>query len=225
MVLLSRVRCKWFALWSGWCLCYPIISCFIKIHNSFNFGTQVVLEKRLLSGYLSVCKLVMLTAKQVDNSCDLGWISDVQPGKNYCSEMLFFRLGCIFQYFSDFVTANGYKISVCLYALEMWTCAGRFQHHDDASWGRHDGWSSVYFCWFSHYSLLCLTFSNAYLPSVSLSCDDFQHCLLPVRWLGLAISVVFSQLKRPGILGRRSFQVGGQKRGSVGRVPSVIQQG
>ena len=36
-------------IWSSWCHCHPIISCFIKI-----WLTQVVLEKRLLNGCLSL---------------------------------------------------------------------------------------------------------------------------------------------------------------------------
>jgi len=31
LVWLSGVRCRWSALWSSWCHCHPIISCFIKI--------------------------------------------------------------------------------------------------------------------------------------------------------------------------------------------------
>jgi len=49
-------------IWSGWCHCHPIISCFIKIHNGFTFWcwlTQVVLEKRPLNG----CLLLDITVK------------------------------------------------------------------------------------------------------------------------------------------------------------------
>jgi len=34
---LSGVRCKWLALWSSWCHCYPVISCFIKIQSVLTF--------------------------------------------------------------------------------------------------------------------------------------------------------------------------------------------
>ena len=40
-------------IWSSWCHCHPIISCFSKIQNSLPFWcrlTQVVLEKRPLNG-------------------------------------------------------------------------------------------------------------------------------------------------------------------------------
>jgi len=40
-------------IWSTWCHCHPIISCFSKIHNGLHFWcwlTQVVLEKRSLNG-------------------------------------------------------------------------------------------------------------------------------------------------------------------------------
>ena len=39
-------------IWSSWCQCHPIISCFSKIQNGLPFWcrlTQVVLEKRLLN--------------------------------------------------------------------------------------------------------------------------------------------------------------------------------
>ena len=40
-------------IWSSWCHCHPIISCFVKIQNGSAFlvpATQVVLEKRPLNG-------------------------------------------------------------------------------------------------------------------------------------------------------------------------------
>jgi len=40
-------------IWSSWCHCHPIISCFNKIKCGFSFWcwlTQVILEKRLLIG-------------------------------------------------------------------------------------------------------------------------------------------------------------------------------
>ena len=43
-------------IWSSWCYCH-LISCFIKIHNGLPFWclfTQVVLERRPLSGYNSL---------------------------------------------------------------------------------------------------------------------------------------------------------------------------
>ena len=46
-------------IWSSWCNCHPIISCSNKIHKGLPFWcrlTQVVLEKRLLSGFnSSIC--------------------------------------------------------------------------------------------------------------------------------------------------------------------------
>ena len=39
-------------MWSSWCQCHPIISCFLKIQNGLPFWcqlTQVVLEKRPLN--------------------------------------------------------------------------------------------------------------------------------------------------------------------------------
>jgi len=44
-------KVKMICLWSSWCHCHPIISCFIKIQNGLPFWcqlTQVVLEKRPL---------------------------------------------------------------------------------------------------------------------------------------------------------------------------------
>jgi len=44
------------SMWSSWCHCHPIISCFIKIQIGLTFLlAQVVLEKRLLNWCLSVC--------------------------------------------------------------------------------------------------------------------------------------------------------------------------
>jgi len=38
---LYGARCKWFAIWSSWCHCHPIISCFIKIQNGLTFLVPV----------------------------------------------------------------------------------------------------------------------------------------------------------------------------------------
>ena len=45
-------------IWSSWCHCHPIISCFSKIQNGLPFWcrlTQVVLEKRPLNVCVCVC--------------------------------------------------------------------------------------------------------------------------------------------------------------------------
>jgi len=45
-------------IWSSWCQCHPVISCFIKIQNGLPFWyriTQVVLKKRPLNGCSSTC--------------------------------------------------------------------------------------------------------------------------------------------------------------------------
>jgi len=45
-------------IWSSWCHCYPIISCFSKLQNGLPFWcrlTQVILEKRLLNVCMYVC--------------------------------------------------------------------------------------------------------------------------------------------------------------------------
>jgi len=45
-------------IWSSWCYCHPIISCFSKIQNGLPFWcrlTQVVLEKRPLNICVRVC--------------------------------------------------------------------------------------------------------------------------------------------------------------------------
>jgi len=47
-------------MWSSWCYCHPIISCFSKIQNGLPFWcqlTKVVLEKRLLNVCVCVCVL------------------------------------------------------------------------------------------------------------------------------------------------------------------------
>ena len=44
-------------IWSSWCHCHPVISCFSKIQNGLSFWyrpTQVVLEKRPLNGCMCV---------------------------------------------------------------------------------------------------------------------------------------------------------------------------
>ena len=44
-------------IWSSWCHCHPVISCFIKIQIALTFlvpANQVVLEKRPLNGYLII---------------------------------------------------------------------------------------------------------------------------------------------------------------------------
>jgi len=45
--------------------------------------------------------------------------------------------------------ASGYEIHICACVLEMWTWPGYFQHHDDASPGRHDGWLCAFLSVFS----------------------------------------------------------------------------
>jgi len=45
-------------IWSSWCLCHPIVSCFIKIHSGLTFLVLAYpgfLEKRPLNMCLSVC--------------------------------------------------------------------------------------------------------------------------------------------------------------------------
>ena len=63
-------------IWSSWCHCHPIISCFIKIQIGLIFLvpiTQVVLEKRLLNGVcLSVSSRVIPgcpTKQQFSETC------------------------------------------------------------------------------------------------------------------------------------------------------------
>jgi len=53
-------------IWSSWCHCHPIISCFIKIQNGSTFWchlTQVVVEKRLLNGRSSSSMFIFLLRK------------------------------------------------------------------------------------------------------------------------------------------------------------------
>ena len=68
----SGARC--ICIWSSWCHCHPIISCFIKIQNGLPFWcrlTQVILEKRPL------------------NRCSVGWppswLKSHGPGNVMCS--------------------------------------------------------------------------------------------------------------------------------------------
>ena len=62
-------------IWSSWCHCHLIISCFIKIQIGLTFCcqlTQVVLEKRPLNGFLSVsfetCRERDLTVQPVNDT-------------------------------------------------------------------------------------------------------------------------------------------------------------
>jgi len=57
VICLERGACM-ICIWSSWCHCHPIISCFIKIQIGFwSRLMQVVLENRLLSGCLVTCRM------------------------------------------------------------------------------------------------------------------------------------------------------------------------
>ena len=50
-------------IWSSWCHCHPIVSCFSKIQNNLSFWcrpTQVVMEKRPLNELLSLLPRTLL---------------------------------------------------------------------------------------------------------------------------------------------------------------------
>ena len=50
-------------IWSSWCHCHPVISCFIKIQNGLTFWfrlIQIILEKRPLNGCVSVLRWMCL---------------------------------------------------------------------------------------------------------------------------------------------------------------------
>ena len=69
----SKVQMIW--IWSSWCYCHPVISCYIKIRLILPFWcrlTQVVLEKRPLSE--SVCLFCHLESNTV------GWVTGSASG-------------------------------------------------------------------------------------------------------------------------------------------------
>ena len=67
---LSEVRCRWVALWSSWCNCHPIISCFIKIQKSrmvLSFWCRII-QVALANKWMSPSVTIILSQK-------FGWTS------------------------------------------------------------------------------------------------------------------------------------------------------
>jgi len=73
-------KVQWFAMiciWSSWCQCYLIISCFIKFHTGLTFLVRAYTGcpgKRLLNDLLSI--MVDILYHFQDITCSLSWYGD-----------------------------------------------------------------------------------------------------------------------------------------------------
>jgi len=90
LVLLSVwSKVQMICIWSSWCHCYPVISCFIKIQNGLPFWcwlTLVVLEKRQING-CSVAVVVSVTECYVTSEWWQDTKSSFQKPYNQCEQL------------------------------------------------------------------------------------------------------------------------------------------